>query len=256
MQSPSYKQFGNLQTAKLVRTFAKILLEIEPVMKEGKTKEGKTPTFPYLRILELANVLREKLFRKGILILPDDSEFSTDSWESEGRRYQNVVVSTLFTITDGRDAMVFSSYGEGQSCDGLAMAAAQTMALKAFLKRLGLIFGDFDDQEIGEHPAPVQIAQPSYNERAFQSALNLCGRSAEEAAEFLSHELGRTLTAEMVVCLPPKKFNDALELLMNGTELTKRLEDSIGKVREKRGKAQPVVRVMDRRNGEESVAGD
>lgn len=239
---PSYKEINNLQAESLVKAFTKVLSQVQPV---EKYKDDKV-AHPYLRILDLATALRKKLLRAGIMVIPHDVDYQMESWEFEGRHYSHVFVHRQFTVTNGKESLIFTGLGEGQSCDGTAMSSAQTMALKGWLKTIGLIFGEYDDQEVAGESRPLaQVAQAaenvaSYNHRAFNSVLKLIQKTPEQAAEFLSAQMGMTMTPEMVVILPKKKFDMALELLLNGTDLTKRLEESVKKVRSAKAKL-PVV---------------
>lgn len=129
----------------LVEKIAAICKSIDPVLKEGTADAG----FAYLRILDLANALREKLFDAGILIVPNDVECVVERWESEvtDRHWSSAQITTGFLITDGSQEIKTIGHGYARDLDGHCVSIAQTMALKSLLKRLGLIFGEYDDPE-------------------------------------------------------------------------------------------------------------
>jgi hypothetical protein len=88
----------------------------------------------------------------------------------------------------------FCSYGVGRDMDGKALFIAQTGALKAWLKRLGLIFGEWDDPEVEsgeERPRRETTALASYQERAWSSALKSCGKTADQIDAYLSDAMAR-----------------------------------------------------------------
>lgn len=218
---------------RLVKEFAKILRSVKPIQKAGKhSKEN----WPYLRVLDLANALRSRLLAKGILLIPDDVEKWSDSFERDGRRWTEVGVQTQFTITDGRQSLTFASYGIGMDSEGCAMSKAQTMALKAWLKRIGLIFGEYDDQEKGEGPHFGEnevIENPK--ERAFMAALKQCDLTADRAREIISKRIGMDVfTVEGITELPKKLFDQAMESLYAEIPLTEKLQKSVDQARSKR----------------------
>jgi hypothetical protein len=113
------------------------------------------PPYPYLRILDLANALRDRLLDAGILIIPRDVDCELQHHESTitDRRYTAAKIRTAFVISDGISQLNDGeAYGYACTLDDKAVAIAQTAALKSFLKRLSLTFGDLDDPEV-EQPA-------------------------------------------------------------------------------------------------------
>jgi len=128
----------------LVEKLSEVFAGMDKVLKEGDNGE-----YAYLRILDISTAVREKLFAAGVVIIPSDADLELQSWESEtaGRRWTSAKVCTSFTITDGGDPLVYEAYGFARDMDGKCVAIAQTAALKSFLKRLALIFGDYDDPE-------------------------------------------------------------------------------------------------------------
>jgi hypothetical protein len=234
----------------------------------GLTKKGEAGAFTYLRILDVANALRDELFSRGILIIPNDVECEVSSFQSPdfaGRIVTEVRVKTQFTVTDGGQAIRFSAYGIGRDMDGHALAMAQTAALKSWLKRLGMIFGERDDPEKfsaedcvakpaaepkqSEPTTRAQMAEIRYQARAWEAALATCGRTREQVEEILSRDMGMKVNSATIVSLPSDEFEIAMQILMRHSDLTEVLEESTQAARKHRrvkaGGPQPIVQAMD-----------
>jgi hypothetical protein len=229
---------------------------------EGLTKDGNNGKFDYLRILEISDALRDKLFARGILLIPNDVEQWVESWDNQDKKLVTEVgVKTEFTLTDGRESLKFSSYGVGRDLDGHALAIAQTGALKAWLKRVGLIYGEWDDLEkehgdIEKPLAPREVVQiANYQQRAFSAALEQCKMSQEEAEKVIGARLGQAVTADLIMLLPRKKFDQALSILYGVRDQTEDWSKSVEAIR-KVSQAQPVVAALDRRNHDELIGAD
>jgi hypothetical protein len=129
----------------LVEKLAEVVRSVDGLKKLGDNGE-----YAYLRILDISNALREKLFDAGILIIPSDVECQLNHFpvaEIPNRVVSTASVETEFVVTDGAQELRFRSYGFARDMDAKCVAIAQTAALKSFLKRLALIFGDWDDPE-------------------------------------------------------------------------------------------------------------
>ena len=223
----------------------------------GVLKKGNNGAFTYLRIIDVANALRDELFSRGIVIIPSDVECNTEIFVSDAgdRPMTEIRVKTAFTISDGRNEKVFSSYGVGRDQDGKALFHAQTGALKSFLKRLGLIFGDRDDPEVEQKAAPEpleeelprqKLAQARYQARAWSAALATCGRTEPEIEAILSEAMGKQVTSGLIVALPREGFDVAMKILTQHSDLTQVLEDSKRAAKRKRARGpQPIVEVLD-----------
>lgn len=133
----------------LVEKISKACRGVENVLKQGDNGE-----YAYLRILDISLALREKLFDAGVLIVPDDLECVMGGYASSdpNRPYTTATVKTMFTITDGVNEARYCAFGYAADLDGKAVAIAQTGALKSFLKRIALIFGEWDDPEWTRSP--------------------------------------------------------------------------------------------------------
>ena len=110
-------------------------------------------------------------------------------------------VFTQFFVTDGITTEKYSAYGYGRDMDGKCVAIAQTAALKSFLTRMALIFGDYDDPE--REPDHIADLRPDLQRkideqtmikgidiRAFNAACKKNGRTLEEMQQFLKADLG------------------------------------------------------------------
>jgi hypothetical protein len=173
----------------------------------GLKKLGDNGEYAYLRIVDIADALREKLFEAGVLILPHDLDCELryiDVPQEPGRWWIEAKVKTQFTLTDGnRDGEVicFDAYGFARDLDAKCVAIAQTAALKSFLKRLALIFGDYDDPEVrDESIADIrpdlqrkideQTCITRTEVRALYSAIKKGGRTFEDLQAVLRDEHG------------------------------------------------------------------
>jgi hypothetical protein len=221
------------------------------------TKQGSNGAYTYLRILDVANALRDELFSRGIVIIPSDVECNLEMFESDvaGRRITEVRVKTEFTVTDGHSEKVFFAYGVGRDQDGKALFAAQTGALKSWLKRLGLIFGDRDDPEVEQKAAPApldeelprqKLAQARYQARAWSAALATSGRTEPEIEAILGEAMGREVTSGLIIALPREGFDVAMKILTQHSDLTQVLEDSKRATKRKKARGpQPIVEALD-----------
>jgi hypothetical protein len=241
---------------------------VEACAAVSKVKKlGNNGEYSYLRIVDIADALREEIFSRGILIIPNDIECNvakfkvpdSDNAALSGRVITEVRIKTQFTITDGKQSLVFIGYGVGRDMDGKALFAAQTGALKSWLKRLALIFGDRDDPEVEARTAPQtqqeqddelprqKLAQARYQSRAWSAALATCGRTQTEIETLLSEAMGRPVTSDSIIALPREGFDVAMKLLTQHSDMTQVLEQSKRIVKRKRanGSPQPIVDALD-----------
>lgn len=232
-------------------------------------KRGDNGEYKYLRIVDVADALRMELFSRGIVVIPNDVECKAAKWKSadfEGRVITEVCVKTEFTVTDGQQSLVFAAYGVGRDMDGKALFQAQTGALKSWLKRLGLIFGEREDPEVEQSkPAPAEVelprqkvAQARYQARAWAAGIATSGKTEAEIEEILSRELGRPVTSATIIALPSEGFDIAMQILTKHSDLTGTLAESTRQARSRRKSAgpQPVVAAMDRAAADEVMTGD
>jgi ERF superfamily len=221
------------------------------------TKQGKNAEFDYLRIADIADALRQELFSRGIVILPNDVECEQKKFATEttGRYLTVVRVKTEFTVTDGRTSRVFSAYGiDSDREDGWkALATAQTLALKSFLKRLGLIFGEQDDPDIRDTSSPRAQAKfprekervAEYQRRAWDAHVAGSGKTKKQIEAYLSTKYGFPVESQDITALSPEQFDVAMKWLSQNGDLIDTLEVSKSHAKNGKGKAQPVVALID-----------
>jgi hypothetical protein len=215
------------------KTIAERLIEACDALTGLRKLGDYNAQYRYLRILDIANALRTELFSRGLIIIPNDIECERDSWNSpefDDRHYTEYRVRTKFIVTDGHHKLSFCSYGVGRDMDGKALFIAQTGALKAWLKRLGLIFGEWDDPEVesGEYrPRRETTALASYQERAWSSALKSCGKTADQVDAYLSTEFGFDVNTQSIAALPRKEFDLAMKWLLQNGDLLDTLTTSV-----------------------------
>lgn len=182
----------------LVEKIAAAFQGVDTILKLGDNGQ-----YAYLRILDIANGIREKLLAQGVLIIPADQNCEMERWESDipGRVWHSAKVFTQFKLTDGETTETFSAYGYARDLDGKCVAIAQTAALKSFLKRMALIFGDYDDPE--REPDHIADLRPDLQRkideqtkikgidiRAFNHACKKNEHTLEEVQAWLKSELG------------------------------------------------------------------
>ena len=255
IRKQSYPKRARVQKKSLISELAEVLTKVHDIQK---TKGGDAP-FAYLRILDIANAVRDQLLTRGILLIPNDVNWWREAWTNQdGRVETQCFVETEFELTDGRRSRKWKSCGMGQSVDGYAMAIAQTMAIKAWLKRVGLIFGEWDDPE-RDHQSDYSRARfpredirlQEYRERALREACSTLGMTEEAALELLSQRFEETVTLDKLKRLATKKFDFAIQVLLGQRDLVADLSKSVEEITKANGKPQPIVTVLDRKARDE-----
>jgi hypothetical protein len=209
--------------------------------------------FDYLRIQELTSAIREQLLPRGIVMLPNDLECEVTYWDSPDGRMADARVKTEFTFTQGRRNLKLCSFGSASDPNGYAVAIAQTMGLKALLKRLSLIYGDEDDPEVPRwaqhHPGEKKRIQ-QYQDRALDAAVRNSGRTSAQIEAMISAGVGRTVTLAEIATFPRETFDIAMKIITHNSDLSEVLTESVAKARG----PQPVVAAIDHTPDE--LAGD
>ena len=230
-------------------------------------KLGNNGEYSYLRIVDIADAMRDELFSRGILVIPNDLECNVAQFAAPdpvGRVITEVRVKTEFTVTDGKQSLVFAAYGTGRDMDAKALFAAQTGALKSWLKRLGLIFGERDDPEVeARAPEPDELprqkaAQSRYQERAWSAVLATCGRTESEIEALLSEAMGYPVASADIVALDRAGFDVAMKLVTQHSDMTQVLEQSkraVSKRKKSNGSPQPILDSLDHSDPQE-MGGD
>lgn len=226
--------------------------KVQGLRKMGHNEEND---YAYLKILDLANALRDELLPRGIVMIPSDLEYEEKpATNSNGEPTTEVRVKTQFTVSNGHRNLIFCSYGVGRDSDGKACYIAQTGALKAFMKRLGMIFGEEDDAEKSRWTLYPREKKGvfAYQERALDAAVKNSGHSHESVEAILSEGLGQPVTLEQIAKLPPQGFDYAMKILTRVSDMTEILEASRQAAKRE---PQPVVSIMDAPRRDE-MAGD
>ena len=190
--------------------------------------------FDYLRIQELANAVRDQLLPRGIVMLPNDLECEISYWTSPEGRMADARVKTEFTFTQGRRSLKLCSYGSASDPNGYAVAIAQTMGLKALLKRLSLIYGEGDDPEVprwAQHPGEKKRVQ-QYQERALDAAVRNSGRTRAQIEAMISKGIDRPVTVVDIASFPRETFDIAMKIITKNSDLSEVLTASVAKAKE------------------------
>lgn len=206
---------------------------------KGLRKNGTNEDlgFDYLRIVDLANELREQLQARDIALVPNDIECLMDDLPDGSVEAR---VKTEFTITDGDRTLVIHSYGSAIDDNGYAVAIAQTAALKAFLKRVSMIYGDEDDAELPawvRHEGKLGKKAAQYQARALDAAIRTSGRTRAQIETMISEGIGEKLTVADIASFPKDTFEIAMKIITKNSDLSEVLTES---VRQAKG-PQPVV---------------
>jgi len=230
----------------LLERLARAAERVPRLIKRG---EHETAGWNYLRIADVADAFWGEVRAQGLLVIPNDLEChveGNDAW-----------VKTQFVVTDGACREEFVSFGQGRSGEGHALHIAQSTALKSWLKRLGMTFGEEDDQEVQVspyNPPKAQVRQMGYQQRAWTAALATCGKTADQIESYLSTAFGFPVTSAEITGLSPENFDVAMQWLTSNGDLADTLEVS-RRAAQKKGKGpQPVVAAMDQ--GDKSLTGD
>ena len=227
-------------------------------------KNGHRTEYNYLRIQDVAGAFWKELRSRGLFIVPNDVAcfVSNDGF--------NAWVKTAFEVTDGDKTEIWFGYGQAQSSQGRALHIAQTTALKSWLKRLGMTFGEEDDAEFeGKHSEePLMVEWPKTpphppvetQDRVDQATAENAARHAEMAKKVergwntQCHKFGKTIKqrreylwtkwgVKTFAELPSKNAADeALAWAEGKEEPGKTLETSVESV--KKG-PQPVTEILD-----------
>jgi hypothetical protein len=243
----SLKRGNKLKTSYLIRLFSRRktitarLIEACDALTGLRKLGNYNSEYKYLRILDITNALRGELFQRGLLLISSDIECEHESWTSPDfadRIYTEYRVRTQFTVSDGHHKISFFSYGVGRDMDGKALFIAQTGALKAWLKRLGLIFGEWDDPEVEtgeEYPRRATTALASYQERAWHSALKSTGKTADQIDAYLSTQFGFEVSTQSIAELSRKDFDVAMRWLLQNGELIDTMQTSVKHIKKSAG---------------------
>jgi len=203
---------------------------VRGIRKNGVNEDAG---YNYIRILDIANALREELLPRGIVLIPNDLECEEFTVQTPDGPAIEVRVKTEFTLTDGRRSLKFCSYGYGRDQDGKAVFIAQAGALKTWWKRVSLTYGEEDDPEVARTPMPTKWEKhekgrlAAYQERAWDAGLRNSGMTREQVEALISKGIGKPVTSEQIVALPSEDFDVAMKILLRASDLTGVLERSV-----------------------------
>jgi len=243
VQKSSYRKSAKSPKKSIIQHLAEVLAKAE------KLRKVEGDEFSYLRVLDIANAVRDELLSRGLLLIPNDIAWWSEQWMQDNRVVTQCGVETEFELTDGRVSKRWKSFGMAQDMDGFAVSIAQTMAIKAWLKRVGLVFGERDDPEreqrsIDRPAFPREVSRiAEYQHRALDAAMRDAGLTKAKAEKILSEQLEQTVSIDSIAQLPKKQFDFALQVLLGERDLTAGLSKSVDAA--KNGKPQPVVSILD-----------
>lgn len=258
----------------LVAKLAEVSAAIGGVAQEG---HNELDDYWFQRWRDIAKMVRGELSKRGIVLLPQDSEIVSErpcTVTLKDRTQQfgvQVTLQRFYEFTDGKETLRVRGIGVGEDIRDKALQKADTGALKYMLRDMFLIpnvednpeeVADLAEKEIEElrpdiakkleeqaadfKPDAVNLdAPPERIIRAWNSLCKTHGKTVRQRRDYLSTAFGVKTFAE----LNRDQADQAIVWAANREELEKTLAASVVAITHK---LQPVVAVMDSPNYDEA----
>lgn len=177
-------------------------------------KKGKNSNYNYQRASDVAAAFRHELFKRGVLLIPDELECTQEKLETNGGGIiTQVTLKTEYILTDGTTEKRYKAFGCGRDVEDKAIYKAKTGSVKYFLRILGLIPDEESDPEF-EHRTDGAAAQPAKGEKPsptlkpyeIKGLSDACAKSGKTVAQACAH-----LGVKNLGDLPRKHFKTALK---------------------------------------------
>lgn len=233
----------------LVTKLAEACDAVGGLEKKGRNKEQG---YEYLKAADVAKAIRHELFSRGIVIVPNETEFSQERFQTNsGKSATECKLTVIYKVTDGVEILEFQAFATARDFSDKAIYKAKTGALKYFLRGLGLIPDEKDDPETESIEATPKEKQPwdesdeEFDQRTegqrriaqFQAAafFNACkenGKTMEQIAAYLKQRFKIVQVEEMM----RKDFAEAVKWAQkngNPEDLTETLKTSVKSVAKK-----------------------
>jgi hypothetical protein len=252
----------------LIAKLAEACEAVGGVEKKGLNEFQK---YKYVKAADVAKAIRHELFRRGILVIVDEKEFTQTRVikTNAGGEMPEWLLKCEVTFRDEKEILgPFGAFGVGADTGDKAIYKAKTGALKYVLRGIGLIPDEKDDPEFDEavdentDPRAVHAEAKTgkkkrekikdYQIRGWDSSVRNSGKTAQQIATFLQTRYSATSIAE----LTPDEFNEAIKWAVGTEDLAKTLQTSTEAVN---GKKQPVAAILDETPSDEfdqRIAGD
>jgi hypothetical protein len=193
-------------TKSLVSKLAEACDEVGGIEKKGR---NMAQSYDYVKAADVAKAIRHELFKRGVVIIPDEVECLNRQMEfrnakGETRQVNEVQVKTAYVITDGAETLTMHGFGIAWDSGDKAIYKAKTGALKYFLRGLGLIPDEKDDPEADETIDKITRAEKRFsdarisdvNKREFWKEARKTGKSNDQISAYLA-DLGYKQTEEL-----------------------------------------------------------
>lgn len=191
-------------------------------------KRGKNKKYPYQTASDIEAAFRLELFKRGVLLLANESEPKYRELPTNGEgMITECQLSVAYRMTDGKETIGPDVHnGVGRDIEDKGLYKAKTGARKYYLKGLGLIPDEADDPEYdGEHQdvsetlediAPRRVPrreQPirEFEVNAFYEACDATHKTPEQITAYL-----QTLKLDEVAKLKRWQFKNSLAWASNG----------------------------------------
>jgi len=190
------------------------------------------------------SAFRQELWKRGILLLPDEKELvEKDVASMGGPVLRQVTIKTEYEFRDCRGSepsIVKSAYGVGMDHGDKAAYKAKTGSVKYLFKILGMIpWIESDDPEADaslDDKTDPRVFDASDNAktkkqkrisdrqvRAFDSACHQSGKTADQVAVYLRTKFSTATVAD----LPKEEFNDAIKWACQSSDLKQQIQESV-----------------------------
>ena len=218
-------------------------------------KLGRNPEYNYVFAAQVFEAFRAELFKRQILLLPDELEYKSHLVPTlPGVVLNRVQIKTAYEFRDCyglEPSIVLHSYGTGIDGGDKALYKAKTGSMKSFFKILGIIpYVESDDPE--SDATTDDLTNPKVYEaskgktlkdkrladrqvRAFDSMCHQTGKTAQQVSEYLRARWSCASVSE----LPAEEFNECMKWAAQSADLMQQIQESlVAATSKKNGKAE------------------
>jgi len=210
----------------IVTKIAQVFEAVGKLQRNGTHPDG----WKWTRASDVFEAVRDKLFKKGVLILPNESkpEYVPVATSNGGEQITECRLAVTYVFMDANEKLPpITINGTGRDVEDRAIYKAQTGAQKALLKRFGLMVEEWGDPEFDSQgydgseqlhdapPARMPDSQPvTFKQiRAFNDACAAANKTQEEIIAYLFHQHKATGVKDLK---RGKPFTEALKWANSG----------------------------------------
>lgn len=231
----------------------------------GVEKKGRNEFqhYAYVKAADVAKAIRHELFKRGILVLIDEKEWSKigDLMTNAGHNIPLMQLRADVIFQDEHDKLSVNAFATAIDSGDKAIYKAKTGLLKYALRGLGLIPDEKDDPEfdesVDEATADVTAkarkgskkagALEEARVRAFSVACSKSGKTAQQQADYLRARW----SCASVVDITPEEFTEAMKWATQTSDLAQQMKESVAAVSKK-----PANGIQPKETQYEQIAGD